>query len=290
MMDQYFLDQPRVQARRALKKLGLPASPEVGVLGNTVKKLQTQIETEFGIHIANAVLTVTHLRAFYEDDAEDLCEYAGIKHVTPFISLPPPVWETSAAFAGYGFGLCENYKNETACNAEFYYNSTSIMAVHYSRSALTASLPTLYSATHLYRESAFDRRDDFSLGSDAIAKYRNPEQYWKAVRDLLLDLMTTSYSPNPEFIIVTGDSMVHRVFMEHLEEVVQEHLGSVPPIYSDGADIVAAIGAAEIRRRASYRKKYPWEDWSASAVQHEDKKALWYSVCNFILYLFRGLY
>ena len=289
MMDQYFRDIPRVIARRALKKIGLPASPEVGVLGKAIKKLRTEIETEFGIHISNAVLTVTHLIAFYEDDAEDLCEYAGIHHVTPHIYLPPPIWETSAAYAGYGFGLCENYKNETECNAEFG-NKTKIMAVHYSRSAMTASLPTLYSATHLYGESPYERRGNFGLGSDAIRRYPNPEQYWKDGRDLLLDLMRSSYSVDPEFIIVTGDNMVQGVFMAHLTATVQEYLGSVPPIYSDGALIVAAKGAAEIRRRASYRKKYPWEDWSSNSDQNTGMKVLWFSIYNFFLYLVRGVY
>ncbi len=102
-------------ARKALKKVGLPASPEVGVLGSAVRKLRSQIESELGIHVANAILTTTHLVAMYEDDAEDICEYASIKHVPVQIFMAPPIWETSAAYAGYGLGLCEHYKNETEC-------------------------------------------------------------------------------------------------------------------------------------------------------------------------------
>ena len=145
------MDLPRVKARAALKQLGLPASFEVGVLGSMVKTLRTRIELKFSIQISSGSLTITHLIAFYEEDAEDVSEYSGIQHVKPSIPDFPAFWESATAFVGYGFGLYEHYKNETRCwdeNRDF--PDRYIIAAHYTRSALTMSLPVLYSGFQLY--------------------------------------------------------------------------------------------------------------------------------------------
>ena len=74
-------------------------------------------------------------------------------------------------------------------------------------------------------------------------------------------MVTYPLVEKPEFIIVMGDQMVHGNFVEHLRGAMKDHLGYVPPIFSEECSSVAAEGAAELRRRASYREKYPWEDW-----------------------------
>ncbi len=266
-MDQIWADLPRVWARKALKKVGLPATPEVGVLGSAVRKLRNQIESDLGLdlHVSNALLTTTHLIAFYEDDAEDICEYAGIEHIRPQIYMAPPLWETAAAYAGYGQGLCDHFQNETLCNYENrnVLPTNKIMAVHYSRAALTVSYATLQPATWLFEPTVF-RRDNFSLGGDTISGYSNQDQYWQDVKSALLDVMVdTPTLPKPSFLILTGDDLATGYFLQYLREVMQGHLGYAPFIYFDDARLAAARGAAELRRRTSYRKKFPWEKWSA---------------------------
>lgn len=144
-MDEYFADIPRVMARRLLKKAGLPASHDVGVLAGVIKDLRGKIESQLGIAVTDATLTVPHLEALYQDDVEDICENAGFKYVIPKSMFQPMLWEPSSAYAGYGFGLCEHWRDETACEKEKF-PSEQVLAVHYSRAALTSTLATVRSA------------------------------------------------------------------------------------------------------------------------------------------------
>ena len=109
---EYWADQPRQGARMALKTMGLPASYEVGVLAQVIKHLRSQLESDFGISISEAVFTSSHLLALYQDDLEDAAVNVGIKYVTPRWQFKPILWETATAYAGHGFGMCKHWRDE----------------------------------------------------------------------------------------------------------------------------------------------------------------------------------
>lgn len=109
---EYWADQPRQGTRTALKALGLPASYEVGVLGQVIRSLRSDIELEFGIKITEAVFTSSHLLALYQDDLEDAAENAGIEYIIPGYQFKPVFWETASAYAGHGLGLCEDWRDK----------------------------------------------------------------------------------------------------------------------------------------------------------------------------------
>jgi len=248
-MQDYFKDIPRVLARRALKEAGLPASSDVGILAAVIKKLRSQIESDLKITISDATLTTTHLDALYQDDVEDICENAGFKYIIPKSLFKPILWETSSAYAGYGFGLCEHWQNETQCrleNDEFPF--TPVLAVHYSRTALTSTHATIRSAIGTSEPWGF-RMENFKLGNDAKALYANENDYWSDIKAALQQIMQKFPAmEKPVKIILTGD-MVNGDFMQNLEEAMKDHLGRIPPIFSNDAVVVAAKGAAEFRRR-----------------------------------------
>jgi hypothetical protein len=248
-MQEYFDDIPRVLARRALKKAGLPASPDVGVLATVIKKLRSRIESDLKITLSDATLTTTHLEALYQDDVEDICENAGFKYIIPKSLFQPILWETSSAYAGYGFGLCEHWQNDTQCrleNNEFPF--TPVLAIHYSRTALTSTHATIRSAIGTSEPWGF-RVENFELGSDAKAAYTNEDDYWRDVKAALLQVMLKFPTmEKPVKIILTGD-MVRGEFLHKLEEAMKDHMGRAVPIFSDDALVVAAKGAAEFRRR-----------------------------------------
>jgi hypothetical protein len=96
-------------------------------------KLRSQIESDLKITVSDATLTTTHLVALYQDDVEDICEQAGFEYVIPKELYKPILWETSSAYAGYGFGLCEHWQNDTQCQIENNkFPFTPVFAVHYS--------------------------------------------------------------------------------------------------------------------------------------------------------------
>ena len=138
---QFYDDIPRRTKRRALKKVGLPATHEIAVLARVARALLTNIESDYNIKVSSATLAVEHLVALYQDDIEDLCDYLNLKCAKPVKMFKPIFWETSAAYAGYGLGLCENYKDKEACDKEDKeHPETNVLAVHYSKGALASSM------------------------------------------------------------------------------------------------------------------------------------------------------
>lgn len=246
-MDEYFKDTPRVMARRARKKAGLPASHDVGVLSGVIRELRSQIESDLGITISDATLTTTHLEALYQDDVEDICEYAKLKYIIPKAMFHPILWEASSAYAGYGFGLCEHWRNDTRCQEESF-PSTAVLAVHYSRTALTSTLATIRTAIGALEPLSM-RMVSFELGWDARKKYASEQEYWRNVKAAIVQRMVEMPAmEKPKRIVLTGD-MVDGEFRKALEEAVMEHMGRVPPVFAQDALVVAAKGAAEFRRR-----------------------------------------
>ena len=253
-MDQYFLDIPRVAARRLLKKAGLPASYDVGILAGVIKDLRSQIEADLKITVVDATLTTTHLEALYQDDVEDVCEHAGFTYIIPKAMFQPILWEPSSVYAGYGFGLCEHWQDDAACERELErMPSVKVLAVHYSAAALTSTLVTVRSAIGALEPSS-GRLVSFELGSDAKRRYASSDEYWRTVKDAIVqNIEEFPVLERPVRIILSGKG-VDGEFRRVLEEAMVELLGSVPPISADDALIVAAKGAAEFRRRG----KAPW--------------------------------
>lgn len=249
---QYWADMPRKAARLALKVAGLPASYEVGVLAQVIEHLRSQLEADFDISIYEAVFTSSHLVALYQDDLEDAANYTGIKYITPKKQFKPILWETATAYAGHGLGICEHWQDEEKCQEErIQLPQETVLAVHYSQSALTVSLAEISVAEAAW-EPHYRRVENFTLGSNAIPGYgARACDYWANVKDVLLAVMTEfPLFPRPTKILVTGDK-VYGDFMEFLVSTLKEYLGSVPPILPVDAtvQVVSAKGAAEFMRR-----------------------------------------
>ncbi|KAH0536745.1 hypothetical protein FGG08_006417 [Glutinoglossum americanum] len=248
-----FADGPRRAKRQLRKSIGLPATGDVGALSTLIRDLRLKAESDLGIHISSAVIAVSHLVALYQDDVQDAFEYVGIEYVEPKNYFRPLFWETAAVYAGYGFGLCEHYDDPKACAAEEgKMQQESILAVHYSRKALTTSLAVMKTAVALW-EPDYRHMEDFTLGYNAIGGGESEEKYWDAVRDYLQALMVRyQHYERPSKIILTGDMALDETFTRILKEAMVNVMGKVPPIFSNDPEFVATKGAAEFRRRKDF--------------------------------------
>jgi hypothetical protein len=206
-----------------------------------------------GIHVSSAVMAVSHLVALYQDDVQETFEYAGIEYVEPKNYFRPVFWETAAAYAGYGFGLCEHYTDPELCEAEEKsMPSESVFAVHYSRTALTTSLAVMKTAVALW-EPDYRHTENFSRGFDTIGDGESEEKYWDAVRDELQAIMVRyQHYERPSKILLTGDMALNETFIRVLKEAMMNIMGKVPPIISSDPELIAAKGAAEIGRRNDF--------------------------------------
>ena len=245
-------DMPRQYMRKARKAIGQPASSDVGHLAKMLSHLRDAVEKRVG-PITTAGVTSMHLVALYDEDLHDAFEYVGLEYITFPVGYVGRniLYETSAAYAGYGYGLCSNYKaGPEACIDEIR-NMTdrAVMAVVYTDTALSVSLSMIKSAYALY-EPPYRYLADFDLGHQAGLE-TSPKQYWDAVTSKLQEILVEN--PNyerPSLVMLMGDRIRDPMFQEVLNKALDEEVEEMPEILSEEAPEVAAKGAAEMAKRA----------------------------------------
>ncbi|EON63516.1 hypothetical protein W97_02744 [Coniosporium apollinis CBS 100218] len=258
-MDEEWRDYPRQLLRRWRKMRGLPASNDVGALSGMITDLRTEAEKFLGYRISSVVAAVVNLAAIYGEDIYDAFGYAGLEdiQIRPFNY---PTYETMAAVAGHGLGLCEHYMDKEACEAEIrpISNMTNVLSVLYTRTALTVSLSRTSVAAWLYEHAPY-KLEDFTLGYDA--RHDNPrEEYcWEALRDAIrapiLRGSVHSRVRQPSKVLLFGECSGNPRFRRLLEEEIMSLFGRLPEILDDEPVFVWARGAAE------FAKRKPFDFW-----------------------------
>ena len=245
-------DLPRQWMRRARKSVGLPASKDVGVLAKMVSSLRDQVEEQTGRDIKAASVAIPHLPALYHEDLLDAFEYAGLE----YLKIPvryDMLYETNAAYAGYGFGLCSDYHAIKACDeVQADMPQDTVMAILYTRTALTVSLSVLKSAYYLY-EPPNRYVSDFDLGFDVRSSDKSNEEYWNRVASKLEQIMVKSpYYALPSKVLLMGDCVNNEVFQDVLTRVLEKRFSEMPEVLGEDPVGSAAKGAAELAKRIAY--------------------------------------
>lgn len=227
--------------------MGLPPSKDVGYLANVLSDLRAQVEKYLGAPIESAGVTTPHLIAMYQEDLQDAFDYMGLRYLS-FPVRYDVFYETSAAYAGYGYGLCSDYTHRAECKQQQQdMNSEVVMAVLYTRSALTVSFSVVKSAYYLY-ESDNRYLTNFTLRSDARAQWASVDEYWNQVAMNLEDLMAQNpYYKRPVRVLLMGDQVHDETFTRILEGVLRRQTTDMPDIVSDGSK-----GAAEMAKCMPY--------------------------------------
>ena len=199
-----------------------------------------------------------NLVALYDEDLHDAFEYVGLEYITFPVGYVGHniLYETSATYAGYGYGLCADYKTELEACKQEQYNMTfqTVMAVLYTDTVLSVSLSVIRSAYALW-EPEYRYLADFELGYNAYAEM-NSEEYWKAVGLRLQQIMIEfpGYD-RPNKVLLMGDRTDDREFREVLAKALWAQMEELPEILSEGAVEVAARGVAEMAKREEYHAR-----------------------------------
>ena len=245
-------DMSRQLRRRARKAIGLPASQEVGHLAKMLSDLRTLVEEQTGKAIKSAGAATLNLVALRPEDLQDAFEYVGLRYLA-FPVRYDVLYETSAAYAGYGYGLCSDHTDRNACKQEQVdVPSDVVMAVLYTRTVLTASLSVLKSAYYLYEP--LDRHLlNFSLVFDAQSFDAGEKEYWDAVGSKLERILIKHpYSKRPAKVLLMGDCVQDETFQPTLKEALSNQMAQLPEILIEDSAAVAAKGAAEFAKRILY--------------------------------------
>jgi hypothetical protein len=245
--EQAFNDIPRQWWRNFRRRLGLPASSDVGILAELLEHVVEAVSPLMGDQKA-AVISFPDLPALYQEDILDAAGFVGL------LALQVEKWEKVqpqkhvAAFAGYGLGLCEDYKNWTKCHEEAAIMPwRHVVLFDYTKSALLLH-HRYYKTAWVDRALQFDMASSFDLGSTKDANEGD-------IRDFVLQFMRRYIWPHEGMVvdfILTGEPENYRdgKALRAIEEAA-DIVGSTVEAFFSNPDYVAARGATEMAFRSS---------------------------------------
>jgi hypothetical protein len=232
------------------KDLGLPASNDVAALVTVVQDLREKTEEFLGHSISAVSAAVPHMVAIYEEDIVDAFEYVGLEFIDVYGWGCSMLYETTAVYAGYNFGLCSDYTDPVRCREEWKeYPGETVLNILYTKDALTVAMPVMTGI--ILFEPRYRYLCDFALGNDARSSYPGGEDiYWQKVRNAIqYHMVQNPYYPKPSKILLFGESIHDEKFNQVLEESLDELMDERPKFYNDDSDFVVAKGAAELSKR-----------------------------------------
>ncbi|PGH28056.1 hypothetical protein AJ80_00312 [Polytolypa hystricis UAMH7299] len=109
------------RAQRLLNKaMGRPATPQSAVLGDMVSKLRSKTEAALGDgqNVTAAVLSSPEKIRLTSEELNDALDYLEIRNLMAEPDDIGELYAGSAAYAGFGLGLCKNYTDPEACRQE----------------------------------------------------------------------------------------------------------------------------------------------------------------------------
>lgn len=250
-------DEPRQILRAVRKRLGFPASNDVGLLGELIYHLRTRTEASLGQSIDYVVVSFSHNVALYEEDINDAIEYAGLKPLTGSSFYQQPR-ELAVAFAGSGLGLCEHYSDAEKCKEEENrLPREQVLAISYTEKALEISLSTMENAYQPY-EPKNSHFIDWDVGEGSLADYSRADAYWVVVRRKILELSYRDYVKKPiTQVLLLGEKALGETFQRILLAALHEFQDELPMIHRADPLYLAAKGAAEFAKRAQEQAAYP---------------------------------
>ena len=243
---------PRQLHRKVRKALGLPASQDVGILAKMLGDLRSKVEESIGQGVQEAGMTTLDLIALYDEDLQDAFEYLRMRYLS-FPVRYDVLYETSAAYAGYGYGLCSDYLDKPACKTEqVNMPSEVVMPVLYTHKVLTVSLSIVKSAYYLW-EPPYRYLSDFDLGYDARCLSSDEQDYWNAVRLRLGEILGSNpYYERPAKILLMGDCVEIDLFHEALIGALDDYVPEKPEIIDSNPEGAAAVGVSKLAHRLPY--------------------------------------
>lgn len=104
-------------------------------------------------------------------------------------------YETVAAAASKGIGLCHSESDAASCNPEN--QKMAERHVMYTRNALCVERILVQSAYSDFPFPAEPLSMDFTLGSDEVQSNSDEEYYWQAVKDTIwCGVLADNYAPH----------------------------------------------------------------------------------------------
>lgn len=211
-----------------------------------MSQLRTLVDAHLGPGTTKTVLpTMPNLPGLEQEDLQDALEHIGL-HALITHKHVGYVMETSATFAGMGFGLCAHPKDCDVCEDE--------EADMPFRHVLALSLTNRsFGVAHTYMQSAFwNSHEAESVQFELGLKNKGKEAYWDRMLETIVSVGRKATRPL-DTLLLSGEGAEHPEFVKTVQKALLKlYSGSEPsvglwtrrdPLY------IAARGAAEFAKR-----------------------------------------
>ena len=253
-------DKPRQLWRNLRKRMGLPASSDVGILGQLIDELRHETEARLGHRVESVVVTTLPLFGLYDEDITDALELcglisaatdSGIHHHHHHHHQPS---ELRTAFAGLGLGLAPPPPPPPSPPSpppqQQQQQQQQILYLSFSNDSLLVSVG--------HGTTAYDVRQDdnaeplmyWHLGAATLPGYAHPDDYWCRIYDAVAQPLTWSRIAF-DHIILLGDRAADTPFVDTVHAALRAFpLHQRADVHLLNPRSLAARGAAEFALRA----------------------------------------
>ncbi|KAI4280480.1 MAG: hypothetical protein L6R38_004426 [Xanthoria sp. 2 TBL-2021] len=188
------------------KATGRPATPETAILADVVAKLEAPVEDTLGEgnKVTTAVPSSPDRIRLTGEEISDVFDYLKTTNLMSISDNLENLYATSAAFAGFGFGLCRNYTDPYACEREEqHFPPQRLLHIDFTPNSLRGTVKSLSSARDGSADTTFI---DIDPGLRRLNTYSGGEElYWTAARNRVR-LLVKSFKPRITQIILTSSS------------------------------------------------------------------------------------
>ncbi|KAJ8117604.1 hypothetical protein OPT61_g1231 [Boeremia exigua] len=256
------LEQVRREAR---KRLRLPITRDSATLSTFVKKVRSAIETELGTSVSTIAPVAPQVIGWNSEDFEDALHLAGWSSSRS--GNKSTYWDTNAAFAGLGYGMCASKTNLADClEEERQMAYEHVLFLDFDNSSFAATVQYLQ---HADQEWSYSSRVETGLGWWNLPVFEvSRARFWSRIHEVILEVVG-ALQRAPNKIVLLGDHGADSEFLEVVKAALWDVLEiDVSLLLSankaEDVSMLAARGAAGFAKRAEV-----WKDWKQTQDDDE---------------------
>lgn len=252
--------------REMRRKMGLPITRESATLSKFVKKVRSAVEEELETSVSTIAPVAPQLVGWVSSDFQDALDLAAL--TSSRLGDKPTYWDTNAAFAGLGHGLCESKTNFADCvDEERQMPYEHVLFLDFDNSSFSATVQYLQ---HADQEWSYSSRIDENLGWWHLPVFEVARaRFWAQMHEVILEV-AGALQRAPNKIVLLGDHGASAEFQDVIKAAMWDVLEVDVSMMLSANDIentgmLAARGAAGFARRAE-----TWKNWRT----HEDAESI----------------
>jgi hypothetical protein len=229
------------RAQRISNKLaGRPANQETTILASMVSELMGATQAWLGQEqaLTAAVLSSPDRIKLTDEELGDVFDYLKIQNIMAGPRSLYQLYAASAAYAGYGKGLCLSYLDEYACEREeSALPLQRVLHLDLNFESLSGTISTIQTASERPADASFVDPELGLRGPPFEEHGGSSDNYWGAVGDRIRRFVMSFHRvnmPHMTEILLTGPAATDEDFQTVIKAALRDRV--------DGEDVLAFLG------------------------------------------------